>query len=196
MQVEDEHWSAELSAAPEAPVDLCGRHRLVVQGIDIQSNTGHSRVCRLLRDRHYLAVEIGRVLVGALYRAAAHDIVELIEQDILPCLLQLLGRIIVLTGQLVGEDRECLRLIERVLGGAVRALHVTERAVAAAGVVLELVLHDLHVVVLRVLEILVGGRVKDALRLVVRVDLVYQHDGRSAAVIADAVERHQRFLSG
>ena len=121
---------------------------------------------------------------------------ELIEQDILPCLLQLLGRIIVLTGQLVGENRECLRLIERVLGGAVRALHVTERAVAAAGVVLELVLHDLHVVVLRVLEILVGCGVEDALRLVVRVDLVYQHDGRSAAVIADAVERHQRFLSG
>ena len=67
---------------------------------------------------------------------------------------------------------------------------------AAAGVVLELVLHDLHVVVLRVLEILVGCGVEDALRLVVRVDLVYQHDGRSAAVIADAIERHQRFLSG
>ena len=50
VRVEDEHRSAELSAAPEAPVDLCGRHCLVVQGIDIQRDTGHSCIRRLLRD--------------------------------------------------------------------------------------------------------------------------------------------------
>ena len=126
---------------------------------------------------------------------SGQNVMELVEQHVLPGLVETLGR-----GQ--PDPTACRRAEllgggESVLGLAVPALHAGVRRVAAGGVVLEFIVHhrngyrarlNFREIALRRANSQLGQIATLLLHLVDLVDLL---DGRAAAMIADAVEGHQ-----
>ena len=110
VRVEHRDRSAELFVRPEPPAALAlrGRQSLAAQCVDTAQNPRHREVYLALADSHSLAEQVGGVAVRALYRAAAEDIVELVEQQVLPCAAQVLGGVTILAGEPVSHDAERL----------------------------------------------------------------------------------------
>ena len=141
-------------------------------------------------------MQFARVLIGRLYGAAAHDVVELIEHHVRPGRPELVG-IVLQVHQRHRRGHPFFGGQQAVFGAAVVALDGAAGAVAAYGVMLEIALHRQvqRVVLFNIVEIV--ARLAEAQAFV---PLGIAHHGaqigdcRAAAVVAHAVEQHIRLV--
>lgn len=92
------------------------------------------------RNAEGFAVEFANIVVGFLDGTAAHNVVELVEQHVVPGVLQIAGGI----GQAEfggGNGRKFFRHQQAIFRAAVGFLHRAVGAVAADGVVLQIAMH-------------------------------------------------------
>ena len=142
-----------------------------------------------------------RILVGLADGAAAQNIVELIEQQVLPALAQGTGPV---AGEGGGERTEFFAAGQGAFRFAVQGLNQRSGGIAAAGVVLQLLFPDGQACAFRGQSVKIRVRVgEDHLVAVlagglIGLDGAQVANGGAAAVIAHAVEGHdgmpRRFL--